>query len=103
MASTAIASYFPESDDVHLHQMTKIAFNAEPLLNLITKFPDLLLSQILGAFLKIDLEMLENLAARSPTDAENIREGNLHSLVIRYVDSSDTCHMYNSVRMRSPR
>jgi len=94
MADATIGTDFLQALDVHLHLVTEFALNTVFFLDRLTEPISVFFREIFCPSIEVDTEGLEDLAAGRPSNAINIRESNLDTLIIRQVDAGDTEHSF---------
>ena len=90
MSEPPIATNFHEPLDIEVHFATKVTFHGEMTIDVVTDSSDVFLSQIPHPVLGFDTDGVGNLGSTGSSDPVDIRERNLHLLIVRYVNASDT-------------
>lgn len=94
MANAPITADFFQALDVRFHNVAQLAFYPVLLFDGLAQTVGVGRIQILGADIGIDGKLAEDSLARRTANAVNIRESDLHALVIRNVDAGDTNHTF---------
>src|SRR5207249_4007003 len=94
----AVGADFGEALDVGRHLAAEIAFDDDLLacrkaVDDLAKPPDLLLGEVLGPFVRVDVGHLQDLLGGGVADPVDVRQGDCHALLRGYVDAGDSRHL----------
>src|SRR5579871_2785791 len=92
MADAAIASEVHQALDRLLHLAAQIALDLVLLVDHVADMDLLLGRQLVAVARRIDLGLGKNLQRRAAPDSIDIGQRDFHPLVMRQLDSGDTCH-----------
>src|SRR6185503_16855360 len=93
MPQSTIAADIHQPLDVHLHSLTQVAFDFALRFQDITDAAQLVFTQVSDAGIQIDTSFLEHRVRTRTTNAVNVGQANLGSLVRWQIYSSYTCHL----------
>ncbi len=92
MTQAAVGLDFDEALDVKRDLLAEVAFDLRALLNDLTDAVELIFVERAHLRDGIDVGLGENLRGARVPDAKDVGEADAYLLVIRYVDSGNTCH-----------
>ena len=91
MPEATIRAKIDVAFDVERNLAPQITFHLEAV-NQPPQLHEIVVGEIVGLDVEVDIRVTLNLARRAPADAENVRERDFHSLRLRKIDACNTCH-----------
>lgn len=92
MAQAPVTPYVHETLDVHGHFGTQSTFHLEVGFDLLTKTIHVVVVQILGATVRIDPGVIQDLLRAAVPDPVDVGQGDFDPLPSGKINSCDTCH-----------